>query len=345
MAEHSQALGAETITANEQALIDELVRLNLAGLNAAERPARRGQHPKHHGCVHARFVVTRDVPEPFRVGVFAVPAVFDALIRFSNGASFDDREGDAHGMAIKLLGVPGPKLLPGREAETTQDFVLMDNEIFIIGGLDDYLHFTRHVPLIKTRLLGLPVGKTLFGLKYIFTGRKATVDRIKTFVSKKPTSPLASHYWSTTPYALGPAAVKYMAISPLAEGPPGPPLRTADGLRHALGAHLERNHAGFVFGAHVQSDATAHPVEDPTVPWSEHGAQFVKLATIEIPPQPLAANDKLAEDLAFSPWHALPAHRPLGAMNRARRAIYEATAVHRHRANGVRPPGTSEAVG
>jgi hypothetical protein len=37
---------------------------------------------------------------------------------------------------------------------------------------------------------------------------------------------------------------------------------------------------------------------------------------------------------AFSPWNGLAAHQPLGAINRARKAIYEASARFRLSHNG-----------
>ena len=47
------------------------------------------------------------------------------------------------------------------------------------------------------------------------------------------------------------------------------------------------------------------------------------------------------ESTAFNPWHALPAHRPLGNMNRARKQIYEAMAAFRAKRAGAAPgPGT-----
>jgi hypothetical protein len=33
--------------------------------------------------------------------------------------------------------------------------------------------------------------------------------------------------------------------------------------------------------------------------------------------------------MSFNPWHALPEHRPLGDMNRARREIYWAMSAFR----------------
>jgi hypothetical protein len=76
------------------------------------------------------------------------------------------------------------------------------------------------------------------------------------------------------------------------------------------------------------------PVEDPTIPWD---APYQKVATIRIPPQTFDTPEQLAfcENLSFTPWHALPEHRPLGGINRARKAVYAAVSAQRHELNGV----------
>lgn len=42
----------------------------------------------------------------------------------------------------------------------------------------------------------------------------------------------------------------------------------------------------------------------------------------------------LDDGLAFSPWHGLMAHRPLGSIMRARRAVYPASSGFRAAHNG-----------
>ena len=39
------------------------------------------------------------------------------------------------------------------------------------------------------------------------------------------------------------------------------------------------------------------------------------------------------ENLSFNPWHSLPAHRPLGGINRARKVVYPALSKLRHERN------------
>ena len=102
-----------------------------ANIMKAPNTHLRGQHPKGHGCVEAEFTVLSNSPQALQVGVFQYPKTYQALIRFSNGKSvIDDREPDAHGMAIKIFGVEGKKALSGDESDV-QDFILLDNEDLI----------------------------------------------------------------------------------------------------------------------------------------------------------------------------------------------------------------------
>jgi hypothetical protein len=76
-------------------------------------------------------------------------------------------------------------------------------------------------------------------------------------------------------------------------------------------------------------------VENSTVVWDEGDAPFFKVATITIPRQSFATpeRDQFGENLSFSPWHALPQHRPLGAVNRTRRVVYQTIAELRRNLN------------
>jgi hypothetical protein len=53
-----------------------------------------------------------------------------------------------------------------------------------------------------------------------------------------------------------------------------------------------------------------------------------------------AEQQQFCEDLSFSPWNALEAHRPIGALNRARRVVYEASSSYRHQVNKTQIPQT-----
>jgi hypothetical protein len=78
-------------------------------------------------------------------------------------------------------------------------------------------------------------------------------------------------------------------------------------------------------------------VETSTIEWKESEAPFIKVATITIPKQTFATpeRDQFGENLSFTPWHALPQHRPLGAVNRVRRVVYDTISGLRHELNGA----------
>jgi len=60
------------------------------------------------------------------------------------------------------------------------------------------------------------------------------------------------------------------------------------------------------------------------VEWSERDSPYVRVAEVRIPRQSIDGREQACERTSFNPWHSLSAHRPLGGMNRVRRAIYEA---------------------
>ena len=78
-------------------------------------------------------------------------------------------------------------------------------------------------------------------------------------------------------------------------------------------------------------------MEDTRTEWSEEEAPFYKVATITIPKQifDTPEQNEFCENLSFTPWHALPEHRPLGSVNRMRKVIYGHISRMRREANGV----------
>ena len=52
---------------------------------------------------------------------------------------------------------------------------------------------------------------------------------------------------------------------------------------------------------------------------------------------------ELGENMSFNPWHALPDHEPLGAINQMRRTVYPAIVTLRHELNGVKPDAVKPA--
>lgn len=329
-------MGEEFIPPDEADQIGQIVAIHREVQEDVDRqlkPVPRGQHPKQHGCVRAEFIVEPHLPPNLRQGIFSEPRSYQALIRFSNGRQSDDRLPDAHGMAIKLLGVDGEKVLATEKNARTQDFIMIDHPVFFVRNVADY------VPLMgdfRRLSMGNMFSKVATGLKFLFSPNYKH-RLLRETGAKRPDSPLAIRYWSTTPSKLGPLAMKFSARPDGTEVSPATKVGSKDKLRLALSGHLMRHEARFAFLVQIQADPVAMPVEDPTVPWDEVASPYIKVATIRIPVQSFESDEQMAlgENLSYTPWHSLPDHRPLGGINRARKEVYAAIAARRHELNGV----------
>ncbi|WP_417525172.1 hypothetical protein [Marinovum sp.] len=327
-------LGEERIEPGEAEAIAALVKSNLPTVWTEGETGKRGQHAKHHGLVEGEFLVHEHLPEGFAQGIFQPGARYACLVRFSNGSRGDDREADARGMAIKLLEVPGDKLMPGGGDGREQDFILVDFPTYFTATRDQYAAFNRYaLPVLALRGNGVSPARLLraaWGAVMLLARHRDLSRRARRFAGRHAGSVLGLTFHSTTPYLLGDGrAVKYKAIG---RGPDRPPADHPGALREALWAELGKEPVRFDFGVVVQTDPLAHPVEDPTVEWEAAGADFVELAALVLPQQENTPDkDARAETLNFLPWNSLAEHRPLGFINRARREVYRAMSRLRHR--------------
>lgn len=107
-----------------------------------------------------------------------------------------------------------------------------------------------------------------------------------------------------------------------------------DYLRKALIERLAKKQGNkpVVFQFQVQcrpvgSLDLADDIENACHEWPANQFPFVTVATLTIPLQEFDSPEQRAacEKLFFTPWHSLAEHRPLGGINRMRRAVYEAS--------------------
>jgi hypothetical protein len=327
----ARVLGLEQIPEGEEEAIRKVIDLELQILQKAigqKRPVPRAQHPKHHGCVRAEFTIASELPAQYQFGVFSEAGkTFPAWIRFSNARKQDDRESGGHGMAIKLMDVAGEKLLTSQNAQT-QDFLLLDSPIFCIKDAIQFAEFDA--ALLNSEVSWM--GKLSVLEYFVKHPREAWI--LHQIENNQSSNPLESQYWSVTPYKLGNGAVKYLA-KPQADGPPiVAPAVSPDQLRNAMKLNLEIRDAYFDFCVQPQVDPAEQPIEDATHLWQ---TPTQKVAAIRVPRQSFdtAAQMEFCENLSFSPWHALKEHRPLGSLNRMRKATYTALSDFRHEQNHV----------
>jgi hypothetical protein len=331
------ALAQEVVEPGEQELIDSITEASLDRLRMqfppGVRPVKRDAHPKAHGLVSAEFIVLDGLPEQLRHGVFRTPRTFEALIRFSAGniEVQADTVPQAAGMAIKLLGVEGDKLLEAEKGAKTQDFVMINFPGFFVRNLKDYA--LLHEMINRGQM------------EEFFRARPAEASAVLSLREQPLFNPLQVRYWSMTPFLLGPNAIKFSA-TPISRNTNHAPETTGpDFLREAMMKQVGAEDVYFSFGVQLQTDPVRMPVEDPVVIWDEAKSPFQPVAIIRIPKQDIDAEGRqeLAEDLSFTPWHSLPEHRPLGSNNRARLVIYEAVSKFRHEMND-RPRGEPEGI-
>ena len=108
-------------------------------------------------------------------------------------------------------------------------------------------------------------------------------------------------------------------------------------LREAMIETLRREDVTFDFMVQLQQDPHRQPIEDGSIEWKESQTPFIPVAELRIPEQEFASLPQLdfADVLSFTPWHSLAEHRPLGGINRSRKALYREMSRLRQRMNGV----------
>jgi hypothetical protein len=333
---------------DEDAMTARIVASAVALIENAQKPGdvtHRDVHAKTHGCLKAKFTVG-DVDPALRVGIFGEPKEYKAWIRFSSGDTHQQPDGtwDARGFAMKVMGVPGTKLLETEPNEETQDFVMINSRVFFVPTIAEYAEFMAYMGDGRRYAYFFGGGSLLpwrWKLRQFWLAMKT--------LKPAPTNLLTTEYGSLSAYALGtgtpaPRYVKY-GVRPCPElKVPRTPRDGDNFLREGLKTALTAGDGCFDFMVQPQVAGRNMPVEDATVEWREKLSPFVKVARIAIPRQAFDTPEQntFCEDLSFTPWHALPEHRPAGAANRIRKALYQEISRYRHAKNSkprVEPKG------
>jgi len=155
-------------------------------------------------------------------------------------------------------------------------------------------------------------------------------------------NPMQVQYFGAAPFLFGAGQVMKFSVVPCTvtdQEPFDPSTITADNpsedyLGEALNQTLNgKQDVRYDFKIQTRSiDADDLNIEDATTTWPDEENSYVNVAriTIKVPQSPhtLEAREH-CEKLAFSPWHSLADHQPLGGINRLRRQVYSNSAKHR----------------
>lgn len=324
----------EKFEPGEDTLFDDFVRRVI--LKRQKEVAReggvellRGFHAKPHAGLAAEFEVLPDLPEYARHGVFREPKVFPAVVRFSNGRPDPgpDVRPEPRGIAIKLFGVPGDKLLEADRNAVTQDFLATSHSVTsTVRDMKQFMAFIESEKDGRVSFFGLA---RKVGIKEAL---RILLTLLFTVRLSKVRSMATEHYGGTAPIKLGPYAVKF-TVRPAEETEPAGDLDTKDPnfLREELAGRLRKGNLMFDFVVQFYVDETRTPIEDTSVRWTDKRAPFVKLARLRIPScdldkEPAKSTSDKVNQLSFTPWHTTEDHRPLGNVMRARKIAYRASA-------------------
>lgn len=337
---HSGPVSAEEqIPPGEAAMTQDIIQTAVRIVDQHREGTRylRDAHAKAHGCVKAEVQVLPDLALPLRQGVFAEAGkTWQATLRLSNGNAYPqfDSIRDARGMAIKLLDVPGTQLLKEQQSRGEQDFVMFSHPNFFVSDVAEY----------RQNVAAQADGKKVMAFFPSWDPRSWQARHLfiaLATLAPAPASPTQTTYFSVSPYKFGTANAKFR-VAPDPESCPIYNLSTQNQalpnfLRSALNQQLssDRVPACFVLQIQRQDPAKYMPIEDTSIEWRESDAPFVTVARIKIPAQDFdtPALNLQCDNQSFNPWFGLEAHRPIGGINRLRKAVYEAVSDYRHARN------------
>ncbi|MCO4764532.1 MAG: hypothetical protein KC502_23685 [Myxococcales bacterium] len=301
---------------------------------AQRHPMGRALHYKAHGGLLATFRVLPDLPEWTRVGIFETPAEFPTYVRFSNGSGgFQrDTEPDVRGIAVKLVGVPGKKII--HPDAVTQDFLAILSPSGPFETPEEFVGLVH--ALSGNKFMALPRLIGTFGFRL-----GSVLGQLKKGLANQAASMVGPTFNSSLPIKWGDYAVKY-SFEPLGF-PTSEPVTERNGYRADLHKRLADGPVRFAFRVQgfVSEDKT--PIEHYPTEWLEEDAPWVTVGELEIHQQASTEEetDGLAayiESLVFDTWHAPEAFRPVGALQRARNHAYRDSSITRKAA--PEPDGT-----
>jgi hypothetical protein len=327
------ALAEEKLLPGEEEFVDSIIASFQKQMSLLWKPGgfERGGNTKTQGIVRAEFIVHDGLPTELRHGIFAEPKTYRAWVRFSGPGPYITPDIDDVGfmsISIKLMGVPGPKLMD--EEKFTQDMFGVSTPTFVTP--DVRANAQLQIESLKNASI------------YYFANltRPHLLDGImQALWIKTQSSPFEAPYFSCVPYLLGDGQAMQYSVWPKSDKRtpiPRLPLRPPDDyLRAAMVSALDAGDVELDFRVQRQTDPHLMPIENASVLWPERLSPRVSVATVRIPRQKFdsPAQMEFAKRLSYNPWHSIAEHRPLGNQSRARRRMYLALSTLRHQMNAV----------
>ncbi len=268
------------------------------------------------GIVGARLVFDADLPIAFRQGYIDAGETYPTIIRFSNASALcqADTAPDMRGIALRVTLPSGGfhDLLmtnyPVSHARNARQFV----DFAVIASSGDRATL---VPRLIEHFGEAEAQRMLGNIQQ--GARKSQGLALESF-------------WSRGAYLWGGAGPVRFNLRPLSATPQMPAATVeAEDLHADFAERLRQGDVRFRLSVQPFVDEIRTPIEDGAVEWTEAVSPSIGLATLIIPPEARmdAATAAGIDALSFNPWNAPAEFRPLGNLNRARGAVYAASAA------------------
>lgn len=300
--------------------------------------AHRAVHAKGQGLLRGYLQVLEYLPEHYAQGLFSRPARYETVVRLSSppAEQLPDSVSTPRSIAIKILGVAGEHV-PESDEQHTQDFLMVNGPAFPRPGPQGFL---KDVKLLAMTTEKLPRGKEI--LSSVLRATEAVIEavggesaKIKNMGGQPETHPLGETYFTQVPFMFGPYMAKFslapVSLSLIALEKERLDTHDDNAQRDAVNAYFGSGlaePAEWELRVQLCTDIKKMPVEDASVEWDQALSPYVAVARLVISSQTAWDDDHSAaqeDEMAFDPWHALVAHRPLGALNRARKVVMRAS--------------------
>lgn len=308
--------------------------------------AVRSVHAKSHCLLEGELEILSGLPQVLAQGLFAQVGTHPVIMRYSTnpGDLLDDKVSAPRGLAIKILDIVGERL-PHSEGDRTQDFVMINGPAFAAPNAAAFLKNLKLLAATTDKAEGLKIllSQVLQGIEKVLEAVGTSSSTVVSLGGHPQTSVIGETFYTQAPVLYGPYIAK-LCLVPVSEALCQKTHQTVDlhdkpdGLRADAVDFFASHDAMWELRVQLCTDIDSMPIEDASVVWDEDISPYVTVARLRVQAQSAwnATRAKQVDDgLAFSPWHGIKAHRPLGSIMRARQHSYQLSAAFRARHNDV----------
>src|SRR3954451_15825230 len=202
------ALAEERLLDGEEELTQQIIDETKAFTRENWLPgsAQRFGNTKTFGVVRGEFAVLDDIPQDLRHGLLARPGTYPAWVRFSGPGPYAPPDLEDFGqcsVGIKVMGVPGPKLM--EDEQGTQDLILVTPAAFVTPNIKENATMQRWV-------------RAKAPLGYAVNPRHWIHLVMQLLYSPMHANPIEDRYYSNVPFLLGPGQAVQYSLRPRVQG-------------------------------------------------------------------------------------------------------------------------------